>query len=81
VNVGHPIIGFDFADSHREDILRQAAVDRLVAEARHGRPSVGALRRLAGNALVHVGERLQGVRERRIAKELGDAAGALRLAR
>ena len=81
MNVGHPIIGFDVADSRRNDILREAAAARLVAEARQAHPSVGVLRRHAGHALVRLGEHLQGARQHRLAEELGEGAGALRLAR
>jgi hypothetical protein len=81
MNVGHPIIGFDFANSHRDDLLREAAERRLVAEAHRDRGSVGALRRRIGDALVRAGERLQGARNRRVAEELGPAPGALHLAR
>ena len=81
MNVGHPIIGFDFANSRREDILRQAEARRLVSEAREAQPAVGALRRQVGNVLVRCGEHLQGARERRSPKGLGDAPGILHLAR
>ncbi|HEY7034354.1 MAG TPA: hypothetical protein VH482_23660 [Thermomicrobiales bacterium] len=81
MNVGHPIIGIDFANCRRDDILRQAEVDRLVAEARVARPTVGTLRRKVGNVLVRFGERLQGARERRLADELGESVGSLELAR
>jgi hypothetical protein len=81
MNAGHPIIGFDIADHHRADLLRQAAERRLIAEARHARPTTGALRRRAGNLLVRLGEHLQGARESGLAPELGEVAGALRLAR
>ena len=81
MNVGHPIIGFDFANCRREDILRHAEKRRLVSEARGARPSAGALRLKVGNVLVRFGEHLQGVREPRIAKRLGDAPGILHLAR
>lgn len=81
MNVGHPIIGFDSAECRRAEILRQAEAARLVAEARHARPAAGSLRRRVGDALVRFGEHLQGARQRPITGELGDAAGALRLAR
>ena len=81
MNVGHPIIGFDFANCHRDDLLRDAAERRLVSEAHRDRGSVGALRRRIGNALVRVGEHLQGARRRRVSEELGAAPGALHLAR
>jgi len=81
MNAGHPIIAFDFANCHRDDLLREAAERRLVADAHRGRPSVNALRRRVGNALVRAGEHLQGARGRRIAEELGNAAGALHVAR
>ena len=82
MNVGHPIISFDVANHHREEMLRSAAERRLIVEA-HGARSVevGALRRHAGNLLVRFGEHLQGARRLRIAEELESAPGALRLAR
>ncbi len=50
MNVGHPIIGIDFANCHRNDLLREAAERRLVADAHRDRGSVGAIRRRIGNA-------------------------------
>ena len=76
MNAGHSIIGFDVAQSRRDDILREAAAARLVAEAHRARPSVGALRRLAGDALVRLGEHLQGARRHRLAGEPGAGAGS-----
>ena len=78
---GHPIICFDFANNRRDDLLREAAERRIVAEAHRDRDSVGALRRRIGDSLVRAGERLQGARHRRIADELNPAPGALHLAR
>jgi hypothetical protein len=80
MNAGHPIIGFDIANCHRDDLLREAAERRLIADAHRERPSVNALRRRVGNALVRAGEHLQGARQRRVAEDLVNA-GALRLAR
>ena len=81
MNVGHPIIGFELANCRRDETLRRAEAERLLAEVRAVRPAVGALRRRVGNALIRFGERLQGARQRRLTRELGDAASALRLAR
>jgi hypothetical protein len=81
MNVGHPIIGFDFANYHREDLLREAAEQRLVTEAHGARPGAGAIRTRIGNALVRAGEYLQGARQRQVAEQLGEAVTALRLAR
>ncbi|MEA2512006.1 MAG: hypothetical protein QOJ59_1493 [Thermomicrobiales bacterium] len=82
MNVGHSVIGFDVANLRREEFLREAAAQRLVVEAQHGQPAaVGVLRRQIGNILVRFGEHLQGARRQRVAEDLGNTAGALRLAR
>ena len=62
---GHPVIGFDFANFRRDDLLREAAERRIVADAHRDRGSVGAMRRRVGDALVRVGERLQAVTDLR----------------
>jgi hypothetical protein len=81
MNVGHPIIGFDIANSHRDDLLREAAKRRLVSAAHREHDKVGVWRHRIGDALVRAGERLQGARRSRAAEELGAAPGALYLAR
>jgi hypothetical protein len=81
MNVGHPTIGFDIATCRRDDILRQAEVNRLLSEVPDNRPTVGAVRRQVGNALIRFGERLQGSLQHRLGQEFGDASGALHLAR
>jgi hypothetical protein len=75
-----PIIGWDMAIAHQDDLMRRVAHADLVAEALRGRPmSIGTVRRQIGGALVHLGERVQ---RSRTGTTRGDrAADALLLAR
>ncbi|HKG25066.1 MAG TPA: hypothetical protein VKB09_05415 [Thermomicrobiales bacterium] len=82
MSVQHPIISFEYAISHQDELIHQADVKRLAGavEASEPRRLSGARRRV-GQALVQLGERLQTTHRRAHAGDLAAAAGALRISR
>ena len=77
----HPVIAFDVAISHQDDLLHEAETRRLSAVAGSHRPARGTgLRRRAGSVLVHLGQRLQSTHRHRNAGDLA-AASVLRISR
>jgi hypothetical protein len=82
MSMQHPIISFDVAISHQDDLLSQAETKRLVGTAEtNGSGVLCDLKRSVGQALVRLGEHLQMGHRRAKAGDLGAAAGALRLSR
>jgi hypothetical protein len=82
MSAGHPLIAFDVAISHQDDLLQQAEDKRLVAVAgTTGHSFAGGFSDWMGHLLVRVGEHLQTTQRRPIAGDLDAAAGALRIAR
>ena len=82
MSVQHPIISFEVAISHQDELIHQADVKRLAGAVDVGRPRLlGDAKRRAGQALVRLGERLQANRRRANVGDLAAAAGALRIAR
>jgi hypothetical protein len=82
VSVQHPIISFEYAISHHDELIHQADVKRLAgavdtSESRR----LSGLKRRVGQALVQLGERLQATHRRANAGDLAAAAGALRISR
>ena len=74
-------IAYDVAKARGEDLLCEAAAERLAGSARRSRPAAtDVLRRQVGATLVRAGRRLQGVPRRRVGEELA-SAGELLLAR
>jgi hypothetical protein len=78
----HPIIAFEVAIAHQDEMLHQANSQRLMGVAESGhRRVLGGVMQFAGQRLVRLGERLQTTRRRPNGGELAAAAGALRISR
>lgn len=78
----HPIIAFEVAHVHQDEMLHRAEVHRLTDVAGSDqRQSFGGMKRVVGQALVRMGERLQAKQRRSNGSELAAAAGALRISR
>jgi tRNA(Ile2) C34 agmatinyltransferase TiaS len=82
MSAGHPLIAFEVAITHQDDLLQQAEEQRTVAIAdATRRPFVYGFRGRVGHALVGLGERLQSTQQRPRASDLASATGALRISR
>jgi hypothetical protein len=76
----HPIIAFEVAHAHQDEMLHQADSRRLNGAAESDHKRILGVKQFVGQRLVRMGERLQATR-RTNGGELGAAAGALRISR
>jgi hypothetical protein len=82
VSIQHPVLSFEVARSHREELIHRADNARLAGAVEAGGSNrFSRPKRRVGQALVRFGERLQATHRRANAGDLAAAAGALRLAR
>jgi hypothetical protein len=78
----HPIIAFEVAHVHQDEMLHRAEVHRLTDVAGSGqRRGLTGAKQAMGQGLVRIGERLQATRSRSNGNELAAAAGVLRISR
>jgi hypothetical protein len=78
----HPIIAFEVAHVHQDEMLHRADVQRLMGVAGSGqRRGLDGAKLAMGQRLVRLGERLQATRSRSNGSELAAAAGVLRISR